>query len=221
MDKKIFYFFVLIVLGLPRFAAAETMYVNDNLEVMIRGGKGVEFKILAIKKAHEPLEVLKTEDDYYYVRTEGGIEGWVLRRYLTRELPDPMVITNLRTEVEQLKGEHAALNQEYQKLLEQRKSIADSSALLGEKAKTLESQYQELKASSANVIGIKQEHDRLAEENRKNTLIITQLTEKNKQLRDYTMLMWFVAGASTLLIGILFGAILQGLRYKRKRPISF
>ena len=38
MDKKIFYFFVLIVLGLPRFAAAEPMYVNDNLEVMIRGG---------------------------------------------------------------------------------------------------------------------------------------------------------------------------------------
>jgi len=76
MDKKIFYFFLLLVLALPRFAAAETMYVNDNLEVMVRGGKGVEFKILAIKKAHDPLEVLKTEDDYYYVRTEGGIEGW-------------------------------------------------------------------------------------------------------------------------------------------------
>jgi SH3 domain protein len=221
MDKKIFYFFVLIVLGLPRFAAAETMYVNDNLEVMIRGGKGVEFKILAIKKAHDPLEVLKTEDDYCYVRTEGGIEGWVLRRYLTRELPGPMVIADLRAELAKLKAEHAALNQEQQKLQEQKKSAEDSSALLGEKAKTLESQYQELKASSANVIGIKQEHDRLAEENRKNALTISQLTEKNRQLRDYTMLLWFVAGASTLLIGMLFGAIIQGLRYKRKRSFSF
>jgi SH3 domain protein len=221
MDKKIFYFFLLLVLALPRSAAAETMYINDNLEVMIRGGKGVEFKILAIKKAHEPLEVLKTEDDYCYVRTEGGIEGWVLRRYLTRELPAPMVITNLRTEIEKLKAEQAALTQEYQKLQEERKLIADSSSLLGEKAKTLESQYQELKASSANVISIKQEHDRLAEENRKNTLAIDRLTEKNRQLQDYTLLLWFVAGAGTFLTGIVFGAVIQGLRYKRKKSFSF
>lgn len=221
MDKKIFYFFLLLVLALPCFAAAETMYVNDNLEVMIRGGKGVEFKIVAIKKAHEPLEVLKTEDDYCYVRTEGGIEGWVLRRYLTRELPAPMVVANLRSEIEKLKAEHAALTQEYQKLQEERKLIADSSSLLGEKAKTLESQYQELKASSADIIGIKQERDRLAEENRKNALTLSQLTEKNRQLRDYTLLLWFVAGAGTLLIGIVFGAVIQGLRYKRKKSFSF
>jgi SH3 domain protein len=221
MDKKIFYIFVLIVFGLPWVAAAETMYVNDNLEVMIRGGKGVEFKILAIKKAHEPLEVLRTEDDYCYVRTEGGVEGWVLRRYLTRELPDPMVIADLRTEIEKLKGEHAALNQEYQQLQEQKKTAVDTSAQLGEKTKELESQYQELKASSANVISIKKEHDRLADENRKNALTISQLTEKNRQFRDYAMLLWFIAGASTLLIGVLLGAVIQGLRYKRKRSFSF
>lgn len=221
MDKKIFCFSALLVFLMPCFAAAETMYINDNLEVMIRGGKGVAFKILAIKKAHEPLEVVKTEDDYCYVRTENGIEGWVLRRYLTRELPAPMIVAKLRTEIEQLKEQQAALSQEHQKVLEQKKTIEDASARLGEKTKTLETQYQELKAASANVIAIKKEHDRLAEENSSHALTVTRLTEKNKQLRDYTMLLWFIAGACTLLIGIFFGAVIQGLRYKRKKALSF
>jgi len=221
MEKKIFYFSALFFFWMPCFAPAETMYINDNLEVMVRGGKGVEFKILAIKKAHEPLEVLKTEDDYCYVRTENGIEGWVLRRYLTREIPAPMVVEKLRTEIEQMKEQQAALSQEHQKGLEQKKANEDASARLGEKLKTIETQYQELKATSVNAIAIKKEHDRLAEENRNHALTVTRLTEQNKQLRDYTMLLWFIAGASTLLIGILFGAIIQGLRYKRKRSISF
>jgi SH3 domain protein len=221
MGKKIFCFLVLFFFWMPCFAPAETMYINDNLEVMVRGGKGIEFKILAVKKAHEPLEVLKTEDDYCYVRTENGIEGWVLRRYLTRELPAPLVVEKLRNEIEQMKEQQAALSQEHQKVLEQKKANEEAAARLGEKLKTMETQYQELKATSANAIAIKKEHDRLAEENRSHALTVTRLTEHNKQLRDYTMLLWFVAGASTLLIGILFGALIQGLRSRRKKALSF
>jgi SH3 domain protein len=221
MEKKIFYFFVLFFFWMPCFASAETMYINDNLEVMVRGGKGIEFKILAIKKAHEPLEVLKTEDDYCFVRTENGIEGWVLRRYLTREIPAPLVVEKLRTEIEQMKEQQAALSQEHQKALGQKKNTEEAAVRLGEQAKTLETRYQELKATSANVIAIKKEHDRLLEENRSHALTITRLTDKNKQLQDYAMLLWFVAGATTLLIGILFGALFQGLRSRRKKSLSF
>ncbi len=211
----------LVLLFIPLRVAAETMYITDNLEVMVRGGKGTEYRILAIKKANEPVEVLSTEGDYSYVRLENGVEGWVLKRYLSRELPKPMVIANLTAEIEQLNVKHTALSEDYQKLKEQKQAIETSAAACVEKNKNLEQQYQDLKSSSANIIQLKDQCGKLQEENRKNSLMVAQLTEQNQQLRNYTTLLWFVAGATTLLIGLTIGIIIQNLRFKKRRSISF
>jgi SH3 domain protein len=221
MKKKLVVFIACNLFFIPLVVYAETMYITDNLEVMVRGGKGTEYKILAIKKANEPVEVLNTEGDYSYVRLENEVEGWVLKRYLTRELPKPMVIANLTTEIEQLNAKHTSLSQEYQKLKEQKQSIETSAAACAEKNKSLEQQYQELKSSSANVIQLQDQCGKLQEENKKNSFIITQLTEQNQQLRNYTTLLWFVAGAATLLTGLTIGVIIQNLRFKKRRSISF
>jgi SH3 domain protein len=219
--KRIASFTTLVILFFSPIVFAETMYINDNLEVMVRGGKGNEFKILAIKKAHEAVQVLNTEGDYSYVKLDNGVEGWVLKRYLTRDLPKPMVIANLNAELEQVNTKHDALNQEYQKLQEQKKSLESSATACEEKNKSLEQQYQELKTSSAHVVQLKEQFDKLQEDHQKNNRIVSQLTEQNQHLRNYTTLMWFIAGAATLLIGFIIGVMVQNLRLKKRRSISF
>jgi SH3 domain protein len=219
--KSILSFTTLAIFFSSPMVTAETMYVNDNLEVMVRGGKGTEFKILAIRKAHEPVEVLHIEDDYSYVRLENGVEGWILKRYLTRDLPKPMVIANLKTEVEQVTAKHAALSEEYQKLKEQQQSMDTARVICEEKNKSLEQQYQDLKDSSTNVIQLREQFDTLQAENKKNNLVIAQLTEQNQQLRNNSTLLWFIAGAATLLIGLVIGIIIQQLRLKPRRSLRF
>ena len=221
MKKNSLYFLLLLMVCVPWQAWAETMYITENQEVLIRGGKGNEFKILAIKKAHAPVELLRDEGDYSYIRTEGGIEGWVLSRYLTRELPKPLIIDKLNAELEKLRQANSNLSQEFQNLAEQKKSLENSSAAFEHKAQDLERQYQDLKAASANVLQLKQAHDMLKEENEQYARSAAELAKKNEQLQSNTALMWYSAGAATLLIGVAIGMFMQSLKHKKKKSFSF
>ena len=221
MKKSSLCFLVLFMLCLPCLAWAETRYITENQDVLIRGGKGNEFKILAIKKAHAPVELLRDEGDYSYIRTEGGIEGWVLSRYLTRDLPGPLIIDKLNAELEKLRQANTNVSREFQQLQEQNKSLETSSAALEQKAQTLERQYQDLKSASANVLQLKQAHDRLKEENTQYARSAAELAKKNEQLQSNRALLWYIAGAATLLIGVAIGMIMQSLKHKKKKSFSF
>jgi SH3 domain protein len=221
MKKNRLYFFMILIVCFPWLARAETMYITENQDVLIRGGKGNEFKILAIKKAHAPVQLLRDEGDYSYIRTEGGIEGWVLSRYLTRELPKPMIIDKLSAELEKLKQANTALSQEFQQLQEQKKSLESSSVALEQKATALERQYKDLKSASSNVLQLKQAHDKLEQENEQYARSAAELTKKNEQLESNNALMWYIAGAATLLIGVAIGMFMQSLKHKKKKSLSF
>ena len=221
MKKNSLYFLVLFMVCFPCRVWAETMYITENQDVLIRGGKGNEFKILAIKKAHAPVELLRNEGDYSYIRTEGGIEGWVLSRYLTRDLPGPLIIDKLNAELEKLRQANTNVSREFQQLQEQNKSLETSSAALEQKAQTLERQYQDLKSASANVLQLKQAHDRLKEENTQYARSAAELAKKNEQLQSNRALLWYIAGAATLLIGVAIGMIMQSLKHKKKKSFSF
>ena len=220
MKKNSLYFLMILMVCFPWPAWAETMYITENQDVLIRGGKGNEFKILAIKKAHAPVELLRDEGDYSYIRTEGGIEGWVLSRYLTRDLPGPLIIDKLNAELEKLRQANTNVSREFQQLQEQNKSLETSSAALEQKAQTLERQYQDLKSASANVLQLKQAHDRLKEENTQYARSAAELAKKNEQLQSNRALLWYIAGAATLLIGVAIGMIMQSLKHKKKKSFS-
>ena len=215
------YLFCILIICFPWFAQAETRYINENQEVPIRRGKGNEFKILAVKKTHTPVELLKDEGDYSYIRTGDGTEGWVLSRYLTAELPKPLLIEKLRAELEVLKNSQAKLNQDYQQLKEQKKLLESSSSALEQKVRELELQYQELTAASADVLQLKRSHDALKQEKEQLAQSLAALRKKNEELRSNTALMWYSAGALTLLLGIAIGMFMQSLKHKRKKSLSF
>jgi len=221
MKKNNLCFLVLLIVCFLWLASAETMYITENQDVLIRGGKGNEFKILAIKKAHAPVELLRDEGDYSYIRTEGGIEGWVLSRYLTRDLPKPMIIDKLNAELEKLKQANTALSQEFQQLQEQNKTLESSSVALEQKATALERAYTDLKSASSDVLQLKQAHDTLVQENEQYARSAAELTKKNEQLQSNNALMWFIAGAATLLIGVAIGMFMQSLKHKKKKSFSF
>ena len=221
MKKNSLCFLVILMVYFPWPAWAETMYITENQDVLIRGGKGNEFKILAIKKAHAPVELLRNEGDYSYIRTEGGIEGWVLSRYLTRDLPKPMIIEKLNAEIEKLRQANTTLGQEFQQLQEQKKTLENSSVAAEQKATALERQYKDLKSASANVLQLKQAHDKLEQENEQYARSAAELAKKNEQLQSNSALMWYIAGAATLLIGVAIGMFMQSLKNKKKKSFSF
>lgn len=85
-------------------AAAETRYVIDTLYVSLRDKAAKQYDTVMLLKSDTPVEVVSEKDEYCKARTREGEEGWIPCRYLSKATPKPVVIDQLRQEVDNLKA---------------------------------------------------------------------------------------------------------------------
>lgn len=220
MNNKILFMCTAILLT-PVLMYAETMYVTDILEVAVRTGKGVEFKILAIAKSNEKVDVLSTEGEYANVRLENDVEGWILRRYLAGATPKPLVISNLQAKIEKLQKKSNNSAEKTRKLRGEKAGLEKTQKMQKKKIETLENDYVNLKAACSDYIKLRDDYERLEKEVTSSKRRMSQVTLENAALQNKSNLMWFGAGSSAVLIGFIIGLVLQNFRYKRKRQIRF
>ncbi|MCP4713652.1 MAG: TIGR04211 family SH3 domain-containing protein [Deltaproteobacteria bacterium] len=221
MRKKIMLGLCAFILLTPALCPAGTMFLTDRLEVAVRAGKGLEYKILAIVKSNQKVEVVETEGEYANIKLASGIEGWILNRYLTRETPKPTVIERLNKKIERLQAKDTRLAEDMRGLKETRSELEKTKSTQAERIKALERDYEDLKSACADFIKLQDDHDRLKQEMIDNRRELSKLRRENEELRKNTNLMWFVVGASAVLIGFIIGLVLQGLRSKRRKQLSF
>ena len=214
-------------------AAADTRYVVDELVITLRQGKSTQHKILKSLKTGTPIEVLEEDDKTYLkVRTTDGIEGYVLRQYISTNPPKTQRIeelemlsssqqkkiasleaakSNLAMQLKSIQGDY---NQKFSEIsaksadLEQRLE----QALINER--TTAEKYDTLTTQAENVITIVEERDQLLQKNKRLETDITALLEKKEQLADSRMIKWFLAGAGVFFFGWIIGKV---SRKKRSR----
>jgi len=212
MTLTVFFFFM--TLAMPVYAYS--LYVAPSSEVPLRTGKNGQKKIIAVLSDGTRVELLKEENAWALVRTAGGKEGWMLRRYLT-ETPPP------RTQVETLKKKNQALREKYNKLKEELAQISASGSdfkkqltkCIAERD-SLKTRYQQLKQDAANVV---QTRKLLTETQKKLSQANEQLISLKQRVNNMeanSNVKWFLAGGGVLLAGWLLG-LLSG-RKKRRKP---
>jgi len=195
-------------------------------------GKSSQHKIIKTLKTGTPLEVLEEGETYLKVRTQDGSEGYVLRQYVSSDLPKTLRIAELERLNSSLQKKISSLetvnsNLEIQIKSYQQKSgqeISDLSVKSEELEKNLEQaltnerlateKYDTLMAQAENVVEIAAERDRLSQQTKKLQADATALAEKNEKLADTRMVKWFLAGGGVLFFGWLIGRI---SRKKRSR----
>ena len=223
--------FLLFSLAIPLAGRAETRYVSDQLILVLRSQKGENFQALKSLKTDTPVEILEEDDVYARVRLKGGEEGYVLKHYLTADLPKTLVIGRLEKEVARLKAQMAELEEKRGVLaleLEQaRKGRQETGAELEEQAaalglrlaaaekelKGVSERYEELKSQSGNVLQLAAERDRLEKDASLMAAELGQLRQENESLLRTAMIQWFLAGAGVFFIGWIVGKL--SIRKKR------
>jgi len=228
-------FFILFMLAgymavLPAYA--ETRYVIDELIITLRAGKTTEHKIIKTLNTGTPVEVLEEDDTHLKVRISDGSVGYVLRQYISSELPKTLIIERLEKEksslqkkIQDLEEEKNALQTKYNAIQGQYKEevteIASKSSTIEQKLeqalkneRSLAEKYNTLLAQSENVVEIAGERDRLLETNKKLAADIQNLQKINEKISDSRMIKWFLAGGGVLLVGWIIGKI---SRKKRSR----
>jgi SH3 domain protein len=155
------------------------------------------------------------ESGYTQVRLEDGMEGWLQTQYLVeqpiaRDLLEKATQRLTRVEQDNRANEAqlAALEAEQATLISQDQNLTDENQVL-------QSELQRINDLAADVLNIEARNQRLqAQQTGLNTQIETLLQER-QVLKDNSDQAWFLRGAGTILIGLLFGFIVARRIYHR------
>jgi SH3 domain protein len=230
--SKLFILFMLVTFMTALPAYADTRYVVDELIITLRAGKSNEHKIIKTLKTGTPVEVLEEDDTYLKVKISDGSVGYVLRQYVSSELPKTLIIERLEKEKSSLQTKVRSLEESKNSLQGQYKAIQDKynqevtditiksstieqnleQAIQNERS--LAEKYDTLLAQSENVVEIAAERDKLLEVNKKLAADVDNLQKINDKMSDSRMIKWFLAGGGVFLFGWIIGKI---SRKKRSR----
>ncbi len=196
-------------------ATAEMKYVNDRLEITVRSGPGVEYRILRSLPAGTKLETIETKDNWSRVQLPGGLEGWVLSRYLSETMPASQKYAALKEKCGPLEKQLADLKSENQALKAENQSLSNEIEGLREELSETKERYEQLEASSTDYLTLQSKNEELSAQLKKKNKKIDSLETKLSDSFLSEALKWFLSGAGVLLIGIIIGAT-----NKRKRSSS-
>jgi len=213
--KTFLFLLFFLVLPLIQDALASTLYVAPSSEVPLRTGKSNAKKIIAVLADGTQVELLQEEDAWALVRTAGGKEGWILRRYLTENPPPRMQVDSLRKKNQTLREKYQKLKAELEELSATGSDFKKQLTKCIAERDNIKAEYNRLKQDAANVI---QTGKMLAETQKKlsqaNAQLIS-LKQKVNNMEANSNVKWFLAGGGVLLAGWLLG-LFSGRRRKRK-----
>ncbi len=216
--KRIFASLLLLSLLMPLTAFSETArYVSDELEITMRSGQGVKFGIRKMLKSGAKLNVIETDaTGYSKVRTDKGVTGWVLTRYLSNTPSSRNQLEASDQKVANLELELATYKEEIQALSSQNSDTGTENLTLKETSQRLSKELDSLRNTASNAVALDNENRQLKEKLQQIDHQMQSLILENNALKDSDAKSWFLIGAAVLFGGLLLGLILPRLRFQKK-----
>ena len=208
------------LLALSGMATAETVYISDTLYVPLRSGPGNEFRIVhrALKTGTAlTLETKEPENGYYKVTTKSGLEGFVPSQYILFQPTASLQLQAAQNETTNLKKQLASLTQKLKKTEGTLKTTSASLSSNNRSSKKLQEELTRIKAISAKSLELDKRNRELLVTNEQLMNELQTLQSTNQQLEDSSTQQWYLYGAGTLLVGLLFGLIAPMLQPRRKK----
>jgi|TARA_B110000503_G_scaffold126916_1_gene196068 SH3 domain protein len=208
-----------ILIAAPTQAFAETVWLSDMLWVNVRTGPTDNNRVLKTIKSGTRMDVLEKAEDgnYYHVRTENGLDGWVPSRYLTTEPTGFIKAALVQTEKDQLQQLYDALDKKYSALLANKGDVNGELENLRSENTQLTLELNRITSISSDAIDLDGEYQQLAEENArlKNGLDVAQA--ENQSMAEYNDNKMLYAGGILIALGIFLGFLLPRLSGKRRK----
>jgi SH3 domain protein len=198
---------------------AQTWYIKPTAEIPLRRGQGTDYKILAIVSDGLAVNIVEEDETWAKITTENGEEGWILKRYLTRDTPLDKVVTALRTENNALKEKVNSVEQQNTELQRLKTALEETLANNKSELASTTEKYRSLVEDNENVITMKNE---LSESRQTVTSLqqkIGAIVAENERLKASQTIKWFLAGGGTLVFGCVVGLLSAKASKKRKSSL--
>lgn len=199
-------------------AGAQTRYVSDRVEVILRTGTSTQHAIVRMLPSGARVEVLEVDagSGYSRLRTGDGTEGWVLTRYLMDEpaARDQLAAANSR--IETLSGRVADLTAQVEVLRGERDGLAAERGGLGTELEEVRAELERIRRASASALELDKANRELRTRIAASDQVADGLRAEVAELKANTRRDWFLAGAGVLVAGLLLGLILPRLKLGRR-----
>lgn len=184
---------------------AETMFVNDVMEVTLRTGEGIQHRIVAMLKSGQEITVVSKGAEWTRVRLPSGKEGYVLSRFLTTDPPAVLALQKLQKEYDELQQMTAEPLKELKAIKQENDALKEDLATKEQQLEEVTGSYDMLKEESADFLELnanyKKSKQELAEARRRAETYEQELgkIQFNQNIR------WFLTGAGVMLLGFILG----------------
>ncbi|OQY25440.1 MAG: hypothetical protein B6I37_00965 [Desulfobacteraceae bacterium 4572_35.2] len=202
---------------------AETRYVSDQLVITLREGMGNQYKVIKTLPTDSRLEVLSEQGNYLYVQAEDGVEGYVLKQYISRKKPKTMTIAQLRAELATVNKKMTELQhvtggseKELQTVQTHSAELSEALKLSEELLETTKTELLDLQVKSENVVLIDEERQRLKNDLSAVRNELEHLRQENHSMLNEAMIKWFIAGGGVMFLGWIAGKFSR----KKKRGLG-
>jgi SH3 domain protein len=200
-------------------ALAETRYVTDRLQIMLRKGESTKHKIIRSLPSGEAVNVLEIDEStgYSRVQTEDGAIGFVLTRQLQDEPVARERLTAIEARLAELQQTPDRLPAKLSELQSAYETLESRHEELEGERDRLEEELASIRRASANVVRITEERSELRKNVADLTRQVANLQQENRDLSNQTSQRWFLIGAGVVAGGILIGLLLPHLRFRRRK----
>lgn len=220
MTKKILRQVLILVygLGLAMAASAETAWVSDQFEVMLRTGPSTNNAIQLQVDSGTELEILAedAEAGYTQVRTRGGTEGWVLSRYLMSEPSAREQLVTLTQQLTDATSDSSGLGSQLSALRGEFDSATRQIRELEQDKASLQQQLDDITQKAADTLAIDRQNQNLQQQLTDAEIQVSLLQQENEDLSGQTTRNWFITGALVLFGGVLLGLVLPRMKFQRR-----
>ena len=198
--------------------AAQTVYVTDQLEILLRSGQGTEFKIISSLETGAPLTVTRRDkgNGWTRVRTQDKKTGWVLTRFLTDTPVARLKLDSANKKLASLQEETTRVKEELNILKTNNNDTVKEHETLSKEKNELIQELTSIRQASSQAVQIQSERDQLQERVVNLERDLQKIKREKQTLEDSSSQDWFLIGAGVLLGGILIGIVLPKLSWKRK-----
>ena len=202
-------------------AQAQTRYVTDSFEIMMRTGPSVKKKIIKALKSGVRVEIIEADsgNSYSKVKIDSGQTGYVLTRYLNQQEPAKDRVVYLEGVLEKLKAKPEELQSLLVSSQEQSQALLNENTQLKSDLSNISEELRKLKQISGNEISLANSKQSLESERQQLLLSLDEMRLQNKALKDNADYVRNLTMTGILLLGLFLGWVLS--RYGKQRRNSW
>lgn len=198
---------------------AQSRYVTDEFQVMLRTGPSLQNKIIRAMSSGVRVDVLREEagNGHSQVQTAQGEIGYVLTRFLSDNPSARNQLFELQNQLKELRSKPGELRTLLAKSQDENQELIKQNVELTQSYQRVSQELKTIKAVSEDAVNLADKNKELSKEVQQLLLQIDDVRIQNEALKDQSAKRWFMLGGSAILLGLFLGWLLSMSKGRRQR----